>query len=656
MSMTKKEKIEHILQHADEAFIVEHKMKGLLKNLVKSLNAKQVDAAYDQFVHGPARAAAAAAAAATAAAERAESDTAAAEELAEQRAARAAAKAEEAAAKALAAARAEREEDSSWASRAASEKIAKLRAEAGELARRRGDGSSSASAASSAAEAALAAAAAIAECGLAGLPAECTQAVRAWLDPVSALRLGMTCSRLRAAVLLEPSGWDALDMRALEPSLRTDDALGALAALAQGSLASLACPRCPLLSRGMVAGIAQANAQTLRSLRAPGLSGGSAWSAEQLAALQEACPALAQLAADVWVERLTPAARRLLAPGQRLTAVGLKVRNAGSADAAEAGELVSGAPWLQYLVLEGSSSTALGADGALAFAAALRPPPPAPPAATNASGAGGGEWGLARLDCPRAYMLDEGVRALCASLGAMGCLQQLSLPSNTIRAPAAEAIRAMCALPGCALDTLDLRYNEIGAIGAPHMGELLRTNRSLTELDLRFNGIDNVGIIALAEGLEANGVLRRLDLTGNLCQIGGAERLGEALAVNSTLRTLELDSNRLTAKGGAALAAGLLKNTGLRKLTVGGNAIKAGAKKFASALQVNKTLEWLELGANGIDDDGCDEISWAVAGTCMLTHLVRARPPAPMRAAGAAARCPPPLASAVLFGPPCSCG
>jgi hypothetical protein len=55
---------------------------------------------------------------------------------------------------------------------------------------------------------------------------------------------------------------------------------------------------------------------------------------------------------------------------------------------------------------------------------------------------------------------------------------------------------------------------------------------------------------------------------------------------------------------------------------VGGNSVKAGAKKFASALTVHPTLEWLELGANNIDDDCADELSWALASAeCTLTHL-----------------------------------
>lgn len=542
----------------------------------------------------------------------------------------------------------------------AADKIAKLRAEREERAR-------TAPAATSAAAAALAASAAIAESGLVGLPAESAQHVRSFLPPVDAIRFGMSCSRLRAAILLEPTGWEALEMRAVQPlPLRTDDALHALAALAQGSLRLLDCSGCPLLSRGMVAGVAQANAHSLHTLRAVGLSGGSAWSAEQLAALQTGCPALRELRADVWVDKLGDGvAASLLQRTGALAVAGLKVRNAGSADAAEAGQLASATPSLEYLVLEGSSSTALGVDGAVRFGATLAP------------AGGSAQASLTRLECPRAYMLDEGVCALTAALAELGSVQQLALASNTIRAPGARAIQSMCERETCALATLDVRYNEIGALGAPHIGALLRSNRSLTQLDLRFNGIDNFGIIALAEGLEHNRTLQTLDLTGapsvaaaaldtrdavahhtpprrapphrlatralcgvaragNLCQIGGAERLGEALALNTTLRVLELDSNRLTAKGAVALANGLLKNKGLRKLTVGGNSVKEGAKKFASALQVNKTLEWLELGANGIDDDGCDELSWALAGSCMLTHLVRAAQACERERAGAA--------------------
>ncbi|KAJ1635081.1 hypothetical protein T492DRAFT_864017 [Pavlovales sp. CCMP2436] len=412
--LTKKDKVEYCLANGSEDFIVKYKMKGLVKNLVKSLNALQIDKAYDELVNGPAREAAANAANAAAALEKEAAGKEAADLLAEQKAAHAEIKAAEEAAKAAAAVRAERMEDSSWATRLAEERIAKLKAARGQRA---------AASSSSTTEAAVAAAAAIIEAGLAGLPTDCLRALH--LDPVSAVRLGLTCTRLRAAVLLEPSSWESLSLRDVQPaSLRTDDALDALAALAQGALGELDCTGCPLLSRGAVSGVAEANAKTLHTLRAVGLSGNSCWSTEQLKQLQARCPSLATLELDMVVDRLGPEASALLASAQLPRVAGLKVRNVGPEDAADAGRLTAAAPWLRSLVLEGCSATSLQVEGARLFAAELAKAPKEKKEC---------EQGLTNLDCPRTYMQCEGIVALSAALSALGSLRSLSLPSNMIR-------------------------------------------------------------------------------------------------------------------------------------------------------------------------------------------------------------------------------
>lgn len=632
-AMSKKEKIEYMQANGDEAFLDKYKLKGQAKNLAKALKQPAVDKAFDELVNGPARAAAAAAEAARAAAEKAEADASAAAKLADERAARRALQLEEAAAKAAADERAARREDAQYGQRVTAERIARLRAEREEEMRRRAELGAEARSATQPA----------AEVGIARLPHEALAHVATFLPPTCRLAFGAACARLRAAVVLEPRLWEEIDMSALPAGAQqTDEALRTLAALAQGGLRALRATDCPRLSRGAVAGVALASI-TLRELRAVGVGDGTAWSVEQLETVRAGCASLRVLELDVWVERLTDAAAAQLlseataaradgAPAAcangaesddcgggalELLLAGLTVRNVDAADVGALHAVLGPSGALRALVLEGSSAHQLGPTGGATLAAAI-----------NRGGAGA----LTRLDCPRGYMLDEGVAALAGALGEARSLRTLALASNAVRAPAMEALASWLCAPsggaaaerGCSLRTLDLRYNEVGAVGAPHVGTVLRGCASLTELDLRFNGIDNHGIVQLAAGLADNATLTRLDLTGNLCQIGGGEALGDALSRNRALTALELDSNRLTAKGAAAIAGGLMKNGTLRRLSVGGNGVKAGAKKFASALQVNSTLQHLELGSNGIDDDGCDELAWMLAANGTLTHLARA--------------------------------
>ena len=132
----------------------------------------------------------------------------------------------------------------------------------------------------------------------------------------------------------------------------------------------------------------------------------------------------------------------------------------------------------------------------------------------------------------------------------------------------AERCNALRALPRgfgdafAQLEALDLSWNEIGAAGAAHLGQLA----GLTTLILSGNQIGDAGAAHLGQLAD----LTRLDLSRNQIGDAGAAHLGQLAG----LTTLDLSLNRI----GAAGAAHLGQLAGLATLDLRGNEIgDAGA-------------------------------------------------------------------------------
>lgn len=215
--------------------------------------------------------------------------------------------------------------------------------------------------------------------------------------------------------------------------------------------------------------------------------------------------------------------------------------------------------------------------------------------------------------------------------------------------------------------SLVLSDTDLGPDGAAPVAEVLRYNECITELTLQLNGlgdrgactiahaftegstcilrklaleeegIGEVGTRAIAAALSPRGargpalaLLIKLSLRGNPVGTTGASILAKALQVNCTLESLDLSSCRLTGLGAARLAEALPHNRTLLELRLVRNGIPVtGALAMAAGLLHNKALESLYLGANPCSSEGWLGYPQAGGGRSPVPGLVQAisRPP-----------------------------
>jgi hypothetical protein len=132
-----------------------------------------------------------------------------------------------------------------------------------------------------------------------------------------------------------------------------------------------------------------------------------------------------------------------------------------------------------------------------------------------------------------------------------------------------------------------------------------KVNPFLTSLDMRHNQVSALGCRQLAGSLQFARSLRELQLTQNQVGDDGAAALAEVLSRKGAcaLQTLSLANNGVTDVGAAALAAALVKEPRgpLTSLDLGGNTVSnSGATAFAGMLEHNTRVTELFLWHNNI--------------------------------------------------------
>eukprot|EP01147_Barroeca_monosierra_P005799 gene5799-9025_t len=95
-------------------------------------------------------------------------------------------------------------------------------------------------------------------------------------------------------------------------------------------------------------------------------------------------------------------------------------------------------------------------------------------------------------------------------------------------------------------EELSLSGNNITALGAEYLGELLTDNSSLTSLDLRSNQLGDDGVVALMKGIRKNKHLKELSVCSNNIGDTGADFIRQALDYNTTLKFIELKENNIS--------------------------------------------------------------------------------------------------------------
>lgn len=149
-----------------------------------------------------------------------------------------------------------------------------------------------------------------------------------------------------------------------------------------------------------------------------------------------------------------------------------------------------------------------------------------------------------------------GAVTVCEALRRNDTLTSLDLSHNGLGGGALVAVRALAELlqrPGCALLSLGLAGNGLGARSCAVLADGLSGNARLYSLDLSKNSL--CGVDACGVGTETS---------------DGVRALGAALADHPSLRVLSLAHNRLGAATGAALA-GALQPCTLASLDVSSN-------------------------------------------------------------------------------------
>ncbi|CAF1127706.1 unnamed protein product [Adineta steineri] len=119
-----------------------------------------------------------------------------------------------------------------------------------------------------------------------------------------------------------------------------------------------------------------------------------------------------------------------------------------------------------------------------------------------------------------------------------------------------------------ALTTLNLRGNNISAIGAKYLGHAIQNNTTLTTLNLDINSIGDEGVQHLALALQNNTTLTTLSLQINNIRAEGAHYLAIALQCNQTLTTLNLQNNCILEEGARYLINALRSNNTLTMLNL----------------------------------------------------------------------------------------
>ncbi|XP_059587866.1 leucine-rich repeat-containing protein 45 isoform X2 [Alligator mississippiensis] len=129
--------------------------------------------------------------------------------------------------------------------------------------------------------------------------------------------------------------------------------------------------------------------------------------------------------------------------------------------------------------------------------------------------------------------------------------------------------------------SLDLKGNNLQAVGAEALGKLLQQNKSIQSLVLEWNslGVWEEGFSLFCQGLSANRSLQRLDLRNNQINHEGAGELAAALKGNSSLQELDLRWNNVGLLGGRALLNCLHSNRTLRRLELAGNNVPSDILK-----------------------------------------------------------------------------
>ena len=168
------------------------------------------------------------------------------------------------------------------------------------------------------------------------------------------------------------------------------------------------------------------------------------------------------------------------------------------------------------------------------------------------------------------------------------------------------------------LQSLWLRNNNIGSIGANNLAKSLKSNRTLKSILLTGNRIGHDGIASLAKALLENDTLESLSLNENPIGMSGIKSMATLLSSGGcSLKILYLNKINLGDEGIRILANALTENDTLKCLEIANNNIShVGAQCLEHALEDNNTLQKVNMAHNNIGNEG---VGWSSVATNVNT-------------------------------------
>jgi len=152
---------------------------------------------------------------------------------------------------------------------------------------------------------------------------------------------------------------------------------------------------------------------------------------------------------------------------------------------------------------------------------------------------------------------------------------------------------------------LDVSNRNIDVKGSQLIGAYIQANKTMQVLNISRCGIPVAGTTVISDCLKRNTTLQHLNMSHNKIE---AKSIAEVFQVNTSLQKLNISSCNITDIG--AISDSLKTNCSLLELDVSHNKITVdGAYKIAELIQVNITLQILDVSFCGIPDQEAIAIS-----------------------------------------------
>lgn len=221
---------------------------------------------------------------------------------------------------------------------------------------------------------------------------------------------------------------------------------------------------------------------------------------------------------------------------------------------------------------------------------------------------------LINLNASATLLSMDALRALSRALNHNSSLRILNLWGCAVGEPGAALIGQWLGHTPY-LEGLDLRQNELGAVGMRHIAHGLATNSSLLHLSLGSNSATAQGCGAVADALVSAGPLSRLavlELDSNDAGVAAGRCAADILRSSQGLVHLNLSYNELGDRGIAELVPGIMASPSLASLSLRCCGISSlGASIFAEVI-ATVPLHSVDLGQNDLGQDGAELILAAV--------------------------------------------